>query len=98
MSGHPQFLPAGVAADIAVLIVTYNSADDLPRLLTDLTSVAEHRPVRVVVADNGSTDGTLTVLAEHPDVVVLSGHGNIGYAAAINLMGPHVCGARHVLI
>ena len=43
--------------DLTVVTVTYSPGSHLDRFLSSLT-VATDRPVRVVIADNGSTDGT----------------------------------------
>ncbi len=47
---------------------------------------------RVIVVDDGSTDGTATLIAEEfPDVTVLTGNGSLWWAGGTNL------GIRHVL-
>ena len=46
---------------VAVVVVTYNRADLLTRCLAGLAAL-EHRPDRVFVVDNASTDHTLDVL------------------------------------
>ena len=66
-------------------MVTYNSADHVEALLKSLRREATGLALRVVVADNASTDATLEVLDRHPDVIVTSTGGNLGYAAGINL-------------
>ncbi|MCX6639562.1 MAG: glycosyltransferase family 2 protein [bacterium] len=49
-------------------------------------------PHRIVIIDDGSTDGTARTLREnHPDVIVLHGDGNLWWSGAMNL------GARHAL-
>ena len=79
-----RFVPLGEPADIMVCIVSYNSADALPDLIESLRGEAKVLRLRVVVADNDSSDGTLQVLSEHPDVVALPTGGNLGYASGIN--------------
>src|SRR2546428_3507533 len=71
--------------DTAVVVVSYDT-----RVLT-LAAVASARAAtagldaRVIVADNGSADGTVAaVRAAYPDVTVLENPDNPGYGAAIN--------------
>ncbi|MBF8192259.1 glycosyltransferase family 2 protein [Nonomuraea sp. K274] len=71
---------------VAVVIVTYNSADVLPGCLDSLRpGSAGVRLAQVVVADNASKDGcaTLPQRADLPVTVVQVGR-NAGYAAAVN--------------
>ncbi|MGM7669377.1 WecB/TagA/CpsF family glycosyltransferase [Microbacterium sp. A93] len=79
-----QFVPPGRHADVAVLVVTFNNEDHLGRLLASLRREAEGLHIRVVVADNDSTDGTVAELNRYPDVVQVQTGGNLGYAAGIN--------------
>lgn len=69
--------------DVAVLIVTYNSASSLPGLIESLRDEARELRIKVVVADNDSSDKTLDA-ASAPDVTAFSTGGNLGYAAGIN--------------
>lgn len=71
--------------DLAVLVVTYRSADDIDGLLDSLRAAVEDLAVRVVVADNASTDGTAQQVARHQDVVMVGTGGNLGYAAGVNV-------------
>ena len=76
----------------ASLIATvFNEADSLPRLLSSLAGQSR-RPDEVVIADGGSTDGTLAILEKHAaagplSIKIISAPGsNIsqGRNAAIN--------------
>lgn len=68
----------------SVIVVTHNSADLLPELITSLETGFD-RPAHVVFIDNASTDSTLATLAkERPDARVIEMGRNAGYAAAIN--------------
>ncbi|MGO1581669.1 MAG: WecB/TagA/CpsF family glycosyltransferase [Actinomycetaceae bacterium] len=78
------FVPEDRPADVAVLVVTHNSADHVESLVASLRHEARGLRLRVVVADNSSTDGTLDLLERHPDVISLATGGNLGYAAGIN--------------
>ncbi|HEX4753205.1 MAG TPA: glycosyltransferase [Solirubrobacterales bacterium] len=50
---------------IRFVIPAYNEAENIPRLLSDLTPVARHLGARVIFVDDGSTDGTADVIREH---------------------------------
>lgn len=85
-------------ADVAVLVVTYNSAGDLPGLLASLRREAGSAVLRVVVADNASRDDTLEVARRQGDVIAVESGGNLGYAGGINVAYRHAGDAAAVLI
>jgi len=67
-----------------VVTVTYSPGEQLEGFLSSLGR-ATTRPVDVVLADNGSTDGMPeAAVAGHPNVRLLRTGGNIGYGAAVN--------------
>ena len=69
---------------LTVVTVTYSPGSHLDRFLSSLT-VATDRPLKVVMADNGSTDGTPEeALERYPDTRLLRTGGNLGYGTAIN--------------
>ncbi|RJQ67994.1 glycosyltransferase family 2 protein [Pseudonocardiaceae bacterium YIM PH 21723] len=68
---------------VAVIAVTYSSGKYLDKFLDSLTE-ASTRPVRIILADNGSTDGSLERAAERPGVEVLPMGENLGYGTAAN--------------
>jgi N-acetylglucosaminyl-diphospho-decaprenol L-rhamnosyltransferase len=69
---------------LTVVTVTYSPGSHLDRFLSSLT-VATDRPVRVVIADNGSTDGAPEeALQRYPGTELLRTGGNLGYGSAIN--------------
>lgn len=83
-TGEGSFVSAGRQADVTVLVVTYNSAGDIEALLSSLRHDAERLRLRVVVADNDSTDNTFEIVRRHSDVVMVDCGGNLGYASGIN--------------
>lgn len=93
-----RFAGPAASADVAVVIVTYNSAADIERLIMSLRREAKRSSIRVVVADNHSVDGTLEIVARHPDVVAFRTAGNVGYAAGINAASEHVGNAAAILV
>jgi N-acetylglucosaminyl-diphospho-decaprenol L-rhamnosyltransferase len=72
------------APALRVVAVTYSPGESLDGFLTTLTA-ATTRPVDVVLADNGSTDGAPERAARRfPFVRLLPTGGNVGYGAAAN--------------
>jgi len=72
------------AAPLRVVVVTFSPGESLAGFLTTLRG-ATTRPLDVVLADNGSTDGVPErAAADCADVRVLATGGNVGYGAAAN--------------
>jgi len=77
--------PSADAADIAVVIVNYNSGEDVANAVRSVIEAAGDARVQIVVADNHSHDGSAERVArEFPQVLVLRGARNLGFAAAAN--------------
>jgi N-acetylglucosaminyl-diphospho-decaprenol L-rhamnosyltransferase len=73
-----------VSDELVVVTVTYSPGPHLDRFLASL-SHATDRPVTVVMADNGSTDGTPeAALEKHPNARLFRTGSNLGYGAAVN--------------
>lgn len=69
---------------LTVVTVTYSPGPHLERFLATLAHATD-RPVSVVMADNGSTDGAPeAVLADFPNVRLLRTGSNLGYGGAVN--------------
>jgi N-acetylglucosaminyl-diphospho-decaprenol L-rhamnosyltransferase len=69
--------------DLGVVTVTYSPGETLERFLDSLAK-ATTRQVRVVLADNGSTDGAPQQAARRPNVALLETGGNLGYGGGAN--------------
>jgi N-acetylglucosaminyl-diphospho-decaprenol L-rhamnosyltransferase len=87
-----------VSDELVVVTVTYSPGPHLDRFLASLGHATE-RPVTVVMADNGSTDGVPEDAAErHPNARLLRTGANLGYGSAVNravgeyLTGPGAAG------
>lgn len=98
VSPPADFVTGDAPADVAVIIVTYNSATDVPLLLADLRAAATGHRIRVMVVDNLSSDGTADAVREHSDVRLIESGGNVGYAAGINAALPYIGRCEAVLI
>ncbi len=69
--------------DLAVIVVTYNSARLVGGLLDDIPAAVGPLRHRTVVVDNGSTDGTAELVAARTDCLLVR-QANLGYAAGFN--------------
>ena len=71
--------------DTAVIVVSYNTRDLTLQAVASARKATDGLDARVIVADNGSADGTVgAVRAAYPEVTVLENPDNPGYGAAIN--------------
>ena len=70
--------------ELVVVTVTYSPGPHLDRFLASLAHATE-RPVTVIMADNGSTDGAPEeALERYPNVRLLRTGANLGYGTAVN--------------
>jgi N-acetylglucosaminyl-diphospho-decaprenol L-rhamnosyltransferase len=70
--------------ELVVVTVTYSPGPHLDRFLATMAHATE-RPVTIVMADNGSTDGAPEeALERHPDTKLLRTGANLGYGSAVN--------------
>ena len=80
------------------MIVTWNEADTIARCLPPLVEQLSPGD-EVIVSDNGSTDGTLDVVAGlAPDAVVVSNGANLGFPGACNTGAAAATGDLLVLL
>ncbi len=69
---------------ITIVIPVHNRLEFTRQCLACL-SVQTYRRFKIIVVDDGSTDGTeLMIMQEFPDVVVLKGDGNLWWTEATN--------------
>jgi GT2 family glycosyltransferase len=73
------------AVDCAIVVVTYNSARHIERLLDSVPAAAEGLRIHCIVVDNGSSDETISILRPRGDITIIEAGQNLGYAGAINL-------------
>jgi GT2 family glycosyltransferase len=83
--------PAAGAGPWHAVVLSWNGREDTLRCLQSLTN-AEHRGLRIVCVDNGSTDGSQQAVRERfPHVELIEAGANLGYSGGNNL------GIRHAL-
>ena len=70
---------------VSVVIPTHNGWEYTRKCLDSLTKVT-HQNLKIILIDDGSSDGTAENAAQlFPEVVLLSGDGNLWWAGSINL-------------
>jgi N-acetylglucosaminyl-diphospho-decaprenol L-rhamnosyltransferase len=79
----PEPFPAPALAAVAVVLVTYESARDLPDCLAALPRAAAPHELEIVVVDNASRDHSAGV-ARSLGVKVFENQRNLGYSSAVN--------------
>lgn len=84
--------------DLSVVVVNYNTAHLLPRMLAALEVSKRSLSLQVIVVDNCSRDDSVEILRrDFPDVHLIANPANVGFARANNQALPWVIG-RHVLL
>ena len=73
-----------VAPVVGLVTVTYSPGSALQGMLNSLAD-AYRGEIRVVLADNGSTDGSVETAAQRPGVQLVRTGGNLGYGGAANV-------------
>ena len=74
-----------MAVRLGIVIVHYNTPEDLGRCLGSLREQAPHCEHEIVVVDNASTaPGLDAVQAEHPGVRWIRNAENVGYGRGCN--------------
>ncbi|MFP5438405.1 MAG: glycosyltransferase family 2 protein [Bacteroidia bacterium] len=69
--------------NVFVIIVTYNGARWIDKLIPSL--LASSYPVRIIAVDNQSTDDTVSLLKQYPEVDIIETGSNLGFGKANNI-------------
>lgn len=77
-------------ADVTIVIVTYNSEQHIGSCLDSVFSQKKSVKQQVVVVDNQSRDGTVSLIREkYPEVKMIASEQNLGFAKGVNLGASH---------
>jgi len=88
----------GGAVDLSIIIVNYNTADDLRNCLKSILPGKTHLGLEILVVDNASQDASVDMLRhEFPEIPVLSNDQNLGFPAANN-QAIRLARGRHILL
>lgn len=94
LSGHSN----GKQVTISVITTTYNAANHLPKLIESLRAQTD-KEFEWVVADGGSTDGTVALLESAADFnVVISSQPDFGIYDAMNRAIKMATGEYYIVI
>src|SRR6185436_15540595 len=90
--------PVADRDSLAIIIVTYNSAQEIDACLQSLVGHTGPFPTTITVVDNASKDGTASrVRQKWPSVEVIDAGANLGFARANNL-GIRATSSDYVLL
>ncbi|MEU0506545.1 glycosyltransferase family 2 protein [Nocardia sp. NPDC005998] len=89
-------MPARDEKTVGLVLVTYQSGEDLPPFLKSLPAAVEPLTLEVVGVDNTSTDNSADLVDEFGGTVIRN-RKNVGLAAAIN-QGAAVTNAEWILV
>jgi N-acetylglucosaminyl-diphospho-decaprenol L-rhamnosyltransferase len=85
LSGEAAISQSVSPAELAVVVVNFDSGEHLRNCISRLGPAAGDTPIQVVVVDNASTDGSQDGLTDiDPDVLLLENPQNRGYGRACN--------------
>lgn len=74
-----------MAADVAIIIITYNSEDQIEECLNSALKERESIEQEIIVIDNQSQDETTKVIKEKfPDIRLIEPGENLGFAKGVN--------------
>jgi hypothetical protein len=72
--------------DLTIVIVSFNTREDLERCLASIAAAPPSTPHRITVVDNASSDGSPDAVRQRwPEVRLVASDRNVGFAAANNL-------------
>lgn len=75
-----------MSADVTAVVVSWNTREHLARTLAALAHAADGLRVETIVVDNGSTDGSPAMVAEHfPRARLIQNPVNVGFGRACNV-------------
>lgn len=71
--------------DVSIIIVSYNTKDILYNCLSSIYNHTKEVVFEVIISDNGSTDGSLSMIKQNfPQAILIENNANLGFGAANN--------------
>jgi GT2 family glycosyltransferase len=84
--------------DCGIIVISYNSAQHIERLLDSLPVASSGLRTRCLVVDNNSSDETMSIVGSRNDVMAVQAGRNLGYSGAINLARSMIGSCSSLLI
>jgi hypothetical protein len=79
-----------MSANVAILIVTYNSERQIGACIRSILAERDHVTQQIIVLDNDSKDGTVALIRkDFPEVELITPARNLGFAAGVNEAASH---------
>lgn len=70
---------------LSIIIVTYNSSKFIASCLNSINDETLKQGFEVIVVDNASTDDTVSIVKQYPEVILIENKANLGYSKANNI-------------
>lgn len=83
---------------LSACIVTYNDGQKAADACKSILSNTKGYPLKLYVVDNASTDDTVSLISEIPEVEIIKNSDNIGFGAAHNKVLEKPMGKYHFVI
>jgi GT2 family glycosyltransferase len=85
--------------DISVIIVTWNSEDDLKTCVDSVITSSGNLDIQLIIIDNDSTDRSFEAAnsISHPNLTTIKNQSNIGYTKAVN-QGITLSNGKYILL
>lgn len=82
---------ASARPDVSILVVAYQSAEVIGACLGSIAAACARYSHEVLLVDNGDGSTAALVAEAFPEVQIVPGRGNIGFAAGNNLLAQSAC-------
>lgn len=82
--------------DASIIIPTFNALDYTKKCLSSLKKNTKF-PYKLIIVDNGSTDGTREWIEKQKDITLIKTEENLGYAGACNV-GMQISDSKYIVL